>query len=448
MKRFFALGAVVFGIASWCKTAMAQDQLWLGDRRYREGAGFRVGDFELHPGVAADFGYDSNYFLRHADEDPIGSLRIRATPSFSVATLGPQRLEGSEPPSVAFRFDLSGTYNEYIPVSGSDAGKDALQQQRNMGGDARLSLDILPDRPWGGRIFGGVSRSVRPTNEGDPTTSFNRIAPQGGAELAWRPGSGLLDWRLGYEFNGTFFESGNFAGLNNFRNDVTTRGRWRFLPRTAMLYDARLGFTMYPGGGSATNKTDSHPMRARLGANGLITPTFAMLAMVGWGSSYYSADDQDFDSVIGQLELKWYLMPTESTDSLKATGMQSSVAVGFSRDYEDSYIGTYLERDEGYARFNYLFGGTFLFVVDARAGAVVFPKQTLPDLGQPGGWTDMRVVGKLFGEYRIKDQFGIDAEVGYTGYFSSTSLVFPNVPGSDKLGYHDITAFVGARWLM
>ena len=128
----------------------------------------------------------------------------------------------------------------------------------------------------------------------------------------------------------------------------------------------------------------------------------------------------------------------------------SSVAVGFVRDYEDSLVGTYLERDQGYVRFNYLFAGKFLLVADVRAGAVVYPLQTSPDLGQPAGWTDMRLDGKLFGEYRVKDYLGINAEVGYTGYFSSTGLVFDNngVQGVDAMGYHDITAFIGARWFM
>jgi len=32
---------------------------WLKDRRYNEGSGVRAGDFELHPGIAGEVGYDS-----------------------------------------------------------------------------------------------------------------------------------------------------------------------------------------------------------------------------------------------------------------------------------------------------------------------------------------------------------------------------------------------------
>ena len=91
MKRLVALLLLTCSTLLLCSTAAAQDQTWLNDRKYREGAGFRVGNFELHPGIGADFGYDSNYYRRHSSEDPVGSLRIRVSPSFSVSTLGPQR---------------------------------------------------------------------------------------------------------------------------------------------------------------------------------------------------------------------------------------------------------------------------------------------------------------------------------------------------------------------
>lgn len=447
MKRLFALTLACCSALLGAK-AHAAEQTWLGDRQYREGAGIRVGDFELHPGIGADFGYDSNYLRRHSSEDPIGSLRIRVSPSFSVATLGPQRRGDGPPPAVAFRGEIGATYNEFIPVSGSDDGKDALRNQRNIGGDVKLSLDILPEREWGGRIWAGVGRTTRPTNEAAPGTSFNRITPEAGAELAWTPGSGLLDWRLGYQFSGTFFESGDFSGLNNFINEVFTRGRWRFYPRTALMYDARFGFVTYPNPTSPTDKTDSHPLRIRIGVNGLVTPSFAVLALVGWGSSFYGADGgglkNDFDSVIGQLELKWYITPTAATDPGKVSSILSSVSVGFVRDFDDSFIGTYMERDQGFIRFNYLFAGQFLLVAEVRGGAVLFPPQTNPDYGQPDGWTDARLDATLFGEWRIKDWLGLNAEVSYTGYFSKTALDFGG-SAPDQLEYHDIRAFLGLR---
>ena len=435
-------------------TVAAQDQVWLNDRKYREGIGIRAGDFELHPGIGADIGYDTNYLRRSSNENPVQTLRIRVSPHFSVTTLGPQRSQGAPPPDVAFRAEISGTYNEFIPLSGPELDKENVQKQRNVGGDVGLELDILPRREWSGKLRGGLGRSTRPTNEADVNVNFNRLLPHAGAELVWTPGSGLLDWRIGYEFTGSFFENGTFESINSFRNAVSTRGRWRFLPRTALMYDARASFVTYPVGGGRANKTASHPLRTRVGVNGLITPAFAVLALVGWGSSFYSssaADVQDFDSVIGQLELKWYLDVNPQTDPLKAPGSLSSLSVGFVRDFDDSFLGTYLERDRGFARLSYFFGGTFLLVVEGGAGAVIFPAQSDPDFGQPAGWTDLRVDGRLFGEYRVKDWLAIDAQVSYTGYFSNTTLVFdPTLgdQGNDEMAYQDVSVFLGVRWFM
>ena len=446
MKRHFALATVAVSLLLSWGTARAEGPTWLGDRKYTEGAGFRAGDFELHPGIGADFGYDSNYFRRNEAEDPVGALRLRISPHFGVSTLGSQRrAEDAEPPSVGFRFDLGATYSEFFPVSGSDAAQDRLQEQRNIGGTAKINLDMRPAREWGGNLHASVGRTIRPTNEGDLAESFNRILPGVGGELIWQPNSGLLDWRLGYDFSGTFFESGAFSNLNSFRNEVSTRGRWRFLPRTALMYDARFAFITYPDAGGSAPKSDSHPLRTRIGLNGLVTSGFSVLALVGWGASFYTADgQQDFDSLLAQLELKWYLNagPTEAGTSAASL---SSFAVGFVRDYEDSFVGSYLERDQGYARFNYLFGGSFLLVAEVRAGGVFFPNN--PDVQQPEGWSDFRLDGTLFGEYRATDWLGINADLGYTGYFSDTTLKFPGQPAEqgDALAYQQFRGFLGAR---
>lgn len=451
MNRIPALFSASLIAILTCQTtgpAQASDEsLWLRDRKYREGQGFRVGDFELHPGIGAEFGYDSNYFRRASDEDPIGSLRLRISPSFSVATLGPQRRGDGPPPSVDFRADIRATYHEFFPVSGSEEGQARLQEQRNVGGEVNLALDILPQRTWSGFIGGGLGRTVRPTDEGDLTASFNRLLPYAKAELVWTPNSGLLDWRLGYDFEGTFFESGAFSDLNHFENTISTLGRWRFLPRTALIYDLSLSFISYPSG---MFKTSSHPLRTRLGVNGLITNSFNLLAMVGWGASFYSGDPaavQDFDSVIGQLEAKWYLTANQAADPMKSNSVPSYISLGFVREFQDSYLGTYLERDRGYAKFAYLISGVFLIAVQGGAGAVLFPNIHQP--AQADAWTDVRADAELLAEYRVKDWLGISADVAWTGYFSGTRLALINYPGmQDNLAYQNVRAFLGVRWFM
>jgi len=54
---------------------------WLKDRRYNEGIGIRTGDVEIHPGIAGEVGYDSNYFMRSDDTRPfIGNAASGGAP--------------------------------------------------------------------------------------------------------------------------------------------------------------------------------------------------------------------------------------------------------------------------------------------------------------------------------------------------------------------------------
>src|SRR5215831_17243111 len=116
-----ACAVLALGIG-YSTAAFAQDQVWLKDRRYGEGIGIRTGDLELHPAIAGEFGYDTNYFLR-SDRDPPGvrpidTLRLRITPSFSFGTITQERREneggGTELPKVAFRAGVAASYSEFI----------------------------------------------------------------------------------------------------------------------------------------------------------------------------------------------------------------------------------------------------------------------------------------------------------------------------------------------
>jgi hypothetical protein len=452
MKR--RLGVVLMVCASMAVPAVAaaQDQVWLKDRRYTEGIGYRVGDFELHPGASAEFGYDSNYFHRASTDagGPVGSLRFRITPSLSLSTLSKQRMEGAPTttqPDFEFRASVAATYNDFIPVSGPADGKAAMATNRNVGGTLDLQLSILPGRPWSGTIAAGVARSLTPSDQGISSQSFNRVIPHANAELVWTPGRGLLDWRLGYGFTGTFFEASSFGQLTNIQNQIETRGRWRFLPRTALFYDAKLGFISYTSA-SAQGKTASHPLRTTLGVNGLVTSSFSVLAAVGWGASFYpstaASGDQNFNSVIGNVELKWFITPNPTTDPGAATLSLSSLSVGFARDFADSYIGTYFERDRAYANLSYFFGGRFLVVADAGVAPIIYPPDAVL---KRAASTDIRIDGSLFGEYRFKDSFGLNATIKYGQNVSSAPpIVVDGV--ADSLAWQQIEAYLGFRWFM
>ena len=454
MKRVWSGIAAGFIVTALPAAAAAQEQVWLQDRRYGEGVGIRTGDFEIHPGAALEFGFDSNFYHRNggAAEPEVGSLRLRITPSLSFSTLTERRRGGgpeASPPDFEFRGGMSLTYHEPFPLYGDPGTVYNMKSDRNLSGLLDLTLNINPKRPWWGVIYGDIGRSITPTNQGFTAESFNRINARAGAEIVWQPGGGLLDWRLGYRFNGTIFESSQYSDLTNIENTLLTRGRWRFLPQTALVYDAKFSFLTYTVGDKV-----AHPLRTQIGLNGLITPSFSVLALIGWGASFYTAptDQHNFDSIIGQAEVKWHLHPNPNgaTDPAAAGGI-SAVTLGFIRDFQDSYIGTYFERDRAYLNAAYLFGGRFLVVADAGVGPIVHP--AIPDTDQyynpVSGWVDVRVDASLFGEYRIKDYFGINATIRYGGNLSSQAITAKSAEAiPDYLGYNQFEAYLGGRWFM
>ena len=443
--------------------AFSQDQPWLADRKYTIGPGYRVGNFELHPGFAAEFGYDSNFFLRagegDAAGDPTGALRLRITPSFSFSTLGPQRRAGGgnqAPSPLEVVGGLSGTYNEFFGISGSDTAK--MSAQRNISGQADLRLAINSGHPWSGTFATTFARLFQPSQEGNVDRNFDRLVPTAGAELVWTPNNGMLDWHLGYNVTGTIFEDSEFGVLTNFNHTLQMRGRWRFLPRSALLYDARFSLIHYINGG---DKTGSMPIRAQLGYNGLITPSFGTLLMLGWGSSFYEpssreseSEVQDFDSLIAQAEIRYFLTPRRSADPTATSSSMSAFALGFTRDFHDAYVGSYFERDRGYLKLTYYVGGKLVIILDAGGGALVNPSIKVPGIDK-SGWTDIRIDAAGFAEYRFKDAFGINATLRYGTRISDESLPAreqPSNPSSpivqDKLGWQQFEAYLGVRWLM
>jgi hypothetical protein len=454
------------------ETASAQE--WLKDRRYAEGAGYKAGDLELHPGLAGEIGYDSNWFLRTdktgpqivngAPAEPVtdGAL-LRITPSLSLSTLGPQRREGpaGEPPKITFRGGLSATYREFF-------GTQELRDQRNVSGNANFNLGILPQRPVNGSLFADYTRTISPSVLGNPDLSFNRDDITGGADLGLQPNSGTLDWRFGYQIHTTLFEQSAGAPYSSLSHQLSERGRWKFRPRSAILHDTTYSFASYMQADRATTTLhDSTPLRTRLGLSSLVTPRFAFLGLAGWGASFFrsrtanTATDpmvQQFDSVIGQVQFTFFPTsnPSAEPGAPDASLTLSSIAIGFTRDFQTSYLSDFYTSDRGYARVSYFFAGRALISLDGGVGAVEYPT-VYPN--PPGGapphapFTDVRADGTLFGEYRFSDSVGVNATFNYAQNFSNTQLQQPgNAPNGQPFVYDmswkRFQAFLGVRWFM
>jgi hypothetical protein len=309
-------------------------------------------------------------------------------------------------------------------------------------------------------------------NEGnaDPNVSFNQDSISAGADIAILPASGTLDWHFGYRFSTTLFETSQAQPFTNYTNEAYTRGRWRFRPRTALLYDGTFDFYTYANADEARAQglVSSTPVRARLGLNGLITERFAVLAMLGWGASFNDnkiPDVQQFDSLLAQAELKWYLAASPGIARATDIGLAlSAISLGFTRDFQTSYLGNYDILDRGYLKFDYLFAGRAVISVQGGVGAVQYPTLywlvpsangvLTADLRGPA-FTDVLADASVFGEYRFTNTFGLNATVRYTETFSNTKVEdvvpVPGVgPATGTTGYYGmawqrVEAYLGLR---
>ena len=405
--------AAALGVLSVAGGAAAQ-QTWLSDRRYGEGIGIKTGNLELHPGIAAEFGYDSNFFQRAEGENGgiVDAWRLRITPSLTLNSTGVARRTAeagvSQPPMINFS---AGAFFAYSELFGSDNVSDQRNFNAGIGGQA----EIAPQRPFGAELNANYLRSGEPSNSPVLDQAFDRSTTNAGILAAWRPGGGLLEWKLGYEFAYNAFEENAYDELNNFQHSIVTRGRWRFLPRTGVRYDARYTMVRYQ-----TNdvQPDGDFIEARVGLAGLLTNQIGFLAMLGWNSSFYEAVEnatpaQNYDGYVAQAELKWFTSPSSGGDSVPA-GL-SSIAAGYLRDVSNSYLGSFQVRDRGYLKLDYFLGGVFLTQLEAGLSRYSFPEsgQVGSDIPLTPSFTQSRIDAKLFGEYRMSDTFAVNLTLMY-----------------------------------
>lgn len=420
----------------------ASAQAWVSNPDFSEGVGIRVGNFELHPSLGAEFGYDSNYFRASETEGVIDVFKFRVTPSLTLSNLHRERRNATTPPNVEFRAGGHASYLEVVPA-GSENVSGA--NRRNISGGADARVDIFPQRKVGFDIAANYLRVVETEGATEDLAGdgFNRGTLRGGAGATWRPGGGLFEWRLGYQATYHYFDRSDLETLRNVQHDINTRGRWRFLPRSALLFDSSYIFVRYLNSDTETQQTSGDILRSRIGFHGLVTYHLALMGMLGWTSSFYKGHDgsnfaRQFDSVIGQAEARWFIQQRPDLDAATvATGL-SSIAVGYSRSFSNSYYGSFYQRDRGYTQFNAFILGALVGGLEFGVSRVAFP-QARAD--QPG-FTQLRLDAQAFGEYRFTDTVAANATIMYS------QVNTDKIVNNEDLDFRRWQAFVGVRWFM
>lgn len=449
MERRLGFGAIVIASAILALPSVVEAQAWLDDRARTEGPGFRLGDFELHPGLGVELGYDSN--LYYSDDDAmlpaVDTGILRATAHLMLSTRGQQRRtegegggEGSDGsrPTVAFRGGLSGSF--YYFFADSD--------RTNMEVDASLALDILPGRTFSISLYEEFGRSIRPFTENtDISASYARLQNTAGVDLNFATTGEVLKITAGYRFGLDYFEAEQFQYGNNFRHTISLTETFRFLPQTAIIHDTSFVVGDYWDSSTPLAPTlvnDGYLLRTRIGLNGAFTSNFSVLAMGGYAAGFFAEPttttyDQEYESFVAQVEARWQIVP------------EARLVFGYERDFQPSFVGNWFRVDRGYANFQTLIARVFLLGVEASLGGYEFGRIVRPD-GMPVGTTfnrsDIRFIATVFGEYRFTDWLGVNATLRYTGDFTDYQYRVPvggGAPLIDPAGFNKFEAWLGVR---
>lgn len=430
------------------------EQPWIADRAVGQGKGIRVGDFELHPGVSGEFGYDSNWYQRASSPveaanvgAPENALRFRVIPSLSLGTLDERTRTGQEgqgqkllPRPVQFNVDAHATYNELI---GLESGS-TVSQDRNLGGGVGAQLQFFRGRQWSGDLRGGYSYIYEPANVPGYVGANDRHVILAGGGVRWAPGGGSFSWDLvNYQTSLTLFPSENFGAYDNGDHSFSTAGRWRFLPKTALLYDGTFALIRYQNP-ALNNGVDTS---ARIGINGLLLTRLGVLLMGGWATAFRDNDNglpRPYDDFVAKAELKYYLGAGSRVQAGSANVGVSSIAIGYDRSFENSYLGDFFQRDRGYGKFTMFIAGRWVAQLDGGVARVHYP-ELIFDRVLTDTFGETRIDGQAFLEFRPLQTLGINLTVRYD---QNISRVLDGVSYSDDLSFSRFRAFMGVRWFL
>jgi hypothetical protein len=462
----FGVGGLLFSNTAWAQNqnsgngsfGSSSDQTWLRDDRVtNNGPGIKGDRLEYQLGVGASVGYDSNLYLRAgtAAEPRTDAFRLSLTPMVGVRTRAPA--DGSRPSyalsgqaSVSVIGFLKAFNNPSDPGTAADSNK---VNDTSIATAAFLGLTIAPGSRWSGEFHGGVIRSIQPSNPTDVSASFNRTVPTAGTSLTWAPGGGLFSWKIAsYDLLYNYFEASAFRRFNNFNHTIGTAATWRFLPRTSLFSDSKLSFVRYSA--STTEQTNGDAMTTRVGANGLLTNSVGFLVAAGWATTLFSSKDgapkQDFDSIVGQAEARFYLTSPPKTD--EEIGVYPSVlTLGYSRDWTQSYIGNFIGRDRGYTSLGYFFNGKISALLGIGVARLGFPATTFQDgLARNDAFSNLLIDGSAFVEYRVSPHFGVNLSGIYNRMISDTLLRADrsDPKAVDDLRWDRIDVSLGVRYMM
>ena len=312
---------------------------------WREGPGFKVArdGLVLHPGLAAELGYDSNV-LMIGQGTGAGVLRLRA--HFDLATLPPQRLDEDSRQLLKFRFGAAVEYRQYFA---SDRRVGTAQQ---INAESSADLRIKEGDPLSLRIYNHflVTNDARNLEVASFSSFAPRIYDRLGLVGTFRPGLGPLEVGLAEALRFDYFIQDTIAYGRSFTNDLSLFGSLRVLPQTVVKLELRSSFIQYMSDLSGVPK--SAPLRVLAGVQSLLLPWLGASVYLGYGNTlHHGYNDRDLrllstnnvsaSDFVGGLEARLLLVK------------QMKLRAGWARDFFDSLYASYFRDDHLYVHYEH-----------------------------------------------------------------------------------------------
>lgn len=432
----FAWLALVVATAGISSSASAQ---WLPDRARTEGPGFRTRRVEIHPSFAAEAGVDSNVFLQSANRTPAAMTRLTG-----AVYLQPRRVEGDgadptappPPRNIDFNLGLNASYYHYFSSRVHD----------NVGVQFDGSVAFRPQGRVGFELRDSFTRTIRPFTDGTGASSgsisYGQNRNQATANVTFQSRGGVFRGTAGYTADLTLFDSRLFWANASLEHRVAARMVWSFFPRTALVYEGQFAsrsygiLTDYPPLGQLVS---SNQVVSTIGVNGILTEKLAITLSAGYAAGFFERGDE-YDGFVGRAELRYRPRPS------------ILVSTGYIRNYQSSYIGNYMLADTAFANFEATLAGRVVVgaqvsVGFGRTGLAVRADGSF--LGNYQTRNDVRVLGRLYGEYRATSWLAITLAFDYLGDY--TDFAFTTPSGSTSIlpdpvsQYQRFDAWLGVR---
>ena len=248
----------------------------------------------------------------------------------------------------------------------------------------------------------------------------------------------------GLHYQITRFESDFATDLNNDTHTVFTRGRFRFLPRTSLVYNGAVSFMHYVNADERGLKglASANTVRSTVGLDGLLTDRLNLLAAVGWGASFYDERRQRYARLrLGDRSGRGEVHPHERRAGGAAArrfrrSRWARRATSRTRTSATSTRRIAHTRTSCAHRRALLHGGT-AGIASIRYGDV---------LGRTSGtpiapaFRNSRIDASLFGEYRVTNWFGVNGSCPYINEISDTNIPFGGRRSGGRILQHRVPA--------